>query len=217
MEGVDVRALTAAQHKVYECLVQLWKRKGAQPSLHDVARSLSIDYVTLRQHLKALDTKGYLRFESQGNGKPPLLKFQRQESSNVPVLGSIAAGPLSDAFAHPEGYLQLTGLSEGYFGLYVRGDSMADFLQDGDVVLLKQGKPQRSGEICAVRIEGSETTLKYVDWRGTRAKTLNLRPHNPAYASVTVNAKDVEIDGVYRGCFRGEPIRLLVQEVDSMA
>lgn len=204
--------LTAAQAKVYDCLVKHWQRLGAQPSLHDVARSLDISYVTLRQHLKALAAKGYLRFETQGASRPPILRLPSRRG--VPVLGDIPAGPLSEALAQPLGHLQLPGVPEDYFGLYVRGDSMAEFLQDGDVVLLKRGQPQRSGEICALRLDHSDATLKYLDWRGGKPRRFQLRPHNPSYPTVTVSAKELLIDGVYRGSFRGEPVSLLLKEAD---
>lgn len=206
--------LTPVQAKVLDRLMEHWQRVDGQPSLHEVARSLEVDYVTLRQHLKVLDSKGLLRFETQGAGKPPILRLR--PLTGVPVLGEIPAGPLSEALAHPLGYLHLTGVGEDYFGLYVRGDSMAEFLQDGDVVLLKREQPQRPGEICAVRLDHSDATLKYLDWRGTRPRKLQLRPHNPHYPTVTVSSKDVIIDGVYRGSFRGEPVNLLLKEADTM-
>jgi repressor LexA len=210
-----VKELSGQQAKVYARLRGAWEQHGTQPGLYDLARDLGIDYTTLRQHLRALETKGYLRFQNQGRGKRPLLRLLRPLQA-VPVLGHIPAGPLSEALAHPEGYLRLGGVPEGYFGLYVQGDSMADHLQDRDLVLLQQGKPVRSGEICAVRLDHTEVTLKYVDWKGSRAKRLTLRPHNPTYPAVEVTAKEIAIDGVYKGSFRGEPIRLLVQEAESM-
>ncbi|MDQ3399019.1 MAG: hypothetical protein M3511_14875, partial [Deinococcota bacterium] len=200
--------LTAVQARVLSCLEQHWQHVGGQPSLHDVAASLGIGYITLRQHLKALEAKGYLRYKTQGSGKAPILQLLK-EARGVPLLGDIPAGPLNEALAQPLGYLQLAGVTDGYFGLYVRGDSMAEFLHDGDVVLLKHDQPQRSGEICALRLDHSDATLKYLDWKGARPRKVQLRPHNPSYPTVTVNAKDVLIDGVYKGSFRGEPVSLL--------
>ena len=210
-----MQKLSSQQAKVYARLRRAWEEHGSQPGLYDLARDLGIDYTTLRQHLRALETKGFLSFQSQGHGKPPMLRLLRPLQA-VPVLGHIPAGPLSEALAHPEGYLRLANLTDDYFGLYVQGDSMADHLQDGDLVLLQQGKPSRSGEICAVRLDHTEVTLKYVDWKGSRAKGLTLRPHNPTYPTLEVTAKEIAIDGVYRGSFRGEPIKLLVQEAESM-
>ena len=119
-----------------------------------------------------------------------------------------SAGPLSEALEHPEGYLRLPGYPEGY-GLRVHGDSMADEIKNGDVVLL-QKRPHRSGEICAVRIDGSEATLKYLDTYPNH-KTVRLRPHNPAYPYLEVEAERVAVDGVFAALLRGDVIEVLLQ------
>ena len=96
------------------------------------------------------------------------------------------------------------------FALRVSGNSMADLIQDGDIVLFRQGAPLRSGEICAVRVGNTEVTLKYVD--RFEPQTVTLRPHNPQYPTVAVPAADVHIEGVYLGLVRGELIEALYEE-----
>ena len=138
--------------------------------------------MSLRQHLQALDAKGQLVFQSRGRGQSPHLELPLR-ATGVPVVGSIPAGSLQEALQEPEGYLPLKG-GESFFALRVSGDSMADLIQDGDVVLFKKGAPVRSGEICAVRVGSSEATLKYLDWLDK--KTVALRPHNPLYPTLSV-------------------------------
>ena len=86
---------------------------------------------------------------------------------------------------------------------------MADLIQDGDVVLLEQGRHRRSGEICAVRVDDDEVTLKYLDDLG--AGRFALRPHNPAYPTVEVAGNRLAVDGVYRGLLRGSVAAALTQ------
>ena len=200
--------LPKMQRKVYERLCEVKERTGRVPDLAVFARELNIHYVSLRQHLEALSRKGFLVFESRGRGQSPRLELPLR-ATGVPVLGSIPAGPLSEALLEPEGFLPLPNARE-QFALRVSGDSMADLIQDGDVVLFRQGAPLRSGEICAVRVRGSEVTLKYVD--RLEPQTITLRPHNPQYPTVAVPAKDVQIDGVYLGLVRGELIEALYEE-----
>jgi repressor LexA len=128
----------------------------------------------------------------------------------VPVLGSIPAGPLTEAVSEAESFLPLTGFHEQHFALRVQGDSMADLIQDGDIVMFEQRQPVRSGEICAVRVEGSDVTLKYVDF--TSKDVYTLRPHNPLYKPMKVEAKDLEITGVYKGLLRGELAWAILQD-----
>ncbi len=200
--------LSPMQRKVYQRLVDHYRHAGAMPELSEFARELGVHYVSLKQHLEALHRKEYLVFESRGRGRSPHLSLP-PVATGIPVLGGIPAGPLSEALAEAEGYLPLSGLQDGSFALRVEGDSMADLIQDGDVVLFGKRQPQRNGEICAVRVEGSDVTLKYLDrLEGGRYA---LRAHNPAYPTLQVDAREVVVDGVYRGLLRGELVDALLE------
>jgi len=198
--------LSPMQRKVYERLRDHFRRTGGTPELSEFARELGVHYVSLKQHLEALHRKDYIVFESRGRGRSPHLTLP-PVATGVPVLGGIPAGPLSEAVADAEGFLPLSGLQEGAFALRVEGDSMADLIQDADVVLFDKRQPQRSGEICAVRVEGSDVTLKYLDRLG--GGRYALRAHNPDYLTIEVAAEDIVIDGVYRGLLRGALVDVL--------
>ena len=201
--------LPKMQRKVYERICEHKSRTGTCPELAVFARELNIHYVSLKQHLEALHKKGYLVFESRGRGQSPKLELPAR-ATGVPVLGSIPAGPLSEALAEPEGYLPLHD-AQSNFALRVSGNSMADLIQDGDVVVFKKGVPIRSGKICAVRVGNSEVTLKYLD--KLDPKTVALRPHNPQYPTLSVDAREVHVEGIYLGLVRGELLRTLYEEV----
>ena len=70
-----MQILTKQQQLVYKHLKQSWYKRGSQPNLSELASVLNMNYVSLKQHLKALDQKGYLIFESQGTGKAPLIRL----------------------------------------------------------------------------------------------------------------------------------------------
>lgn len=180
-------------------------RQGRPPLLSELAQQLGIHYVTLREHLGELARKGYVRVESRGRGKSPLVTLLKPHG--VPLVGHIAAGPLGEALEHPEGYLRLPGYP-GRFGLRVTGESMADLIQHGDVVILRKGEP-RSGDICAVRVDGSEVTLKYLEVSPAQSDRVLLRPHNPDYPPLEVEAERVLIDGIFSALLRGDVIDVL--------
>lgn len=204
-----MRDLSRMQAKVFERLKAHVARYGAVPSASELARELGMHYVSLKQHLVALDKKGYLHFQSRGRGKAPSLELPVQ-ATGVPVVGEIPAGPLSEALAHPDGYLPLQPGRGIHFALRVSGDSMADLIQDGDLVLLKKESPARSGLICAVRVEENEVTLKYLLWQN--AKTIVLKPHNPDYPTLNVPASELHIEGVYQGLVRGALVDVLYHD-----
>lgn len=200
------------QMQVLDALHAAYERTGAPPELTALARSLGISYSTLREHLRALEAKGELILESRGPGRSPKLTLLGS-GFGVPLYGEIAAGLPVGAYPVPEGHLVLRGRPD-QFALRVRGDSMADRIEDGDVVLLHRAEPHRPGEICAVRVGEDETTLKYLDWPPdeARPRQYRLRPHNPAFPVVTVHATELHVDGVFRGLLRGDIVQDLLVE-----
>ena len=213
-EGKGVLELTQPQKRVLVLLKRRWRERGSQPNLNEVALELGMHYVSLRQHLEALDKKGYLSFQSQGRGKPPVIRFSGG-AEGVPLLGDIAAGGLQGAVEHLEGFLAVpsgptSAIHTDRFALRVKGDSMSERIEDGDVVILRP-PPFRSGDICAVRHE-DETTLKYLDlYSDDRAL---LRPHNPSYAPIEVDRENIYVAGVFEALLRGSIIGSLFREAD---
>jgi repressor LexA len=206
-----MQPLSPQQTKVFERLREHQQRHGGAPELSAFARGLGITYVTLKQHLEALDRKGWLRFEGRGRGRSPILTLPAA-ATGVPVLGAIPAGPLAEAVADAEGYLPLPGLGARWFALRVHGDSMADLIQPDDVVLFERGAPARDGLVCAVRLDEDDVTLKYLDRDGPGRYV--LRAHNPAYPPRRVPAAALQIDGVYRGLLRGDVLDALLLDAD---
>lgn len=206
---------TEVQRRVLVLLKKQWQERGGQPNLNDVAKAMGMHYVSLKQHFEALDAKGYLTFETQGRGKPPIIRLSEQEEfvgsgasgQGVPLLGDIAAGGLHEAVEHLEGFLMVSG-GNSRFALRVKGDSMSEPIQDGDIVILKKS-PYKSGDICAVRHE-DETTLKYLDLRP--GGTALLRPHNPEYDPIEVDLTEVYVAGVYDALLRGAIVDELFRE-----
>lgn len=196
------------QLRILDALREAQRREGRLPDLSDLARRFEISYPTLREHLGALEAKGYLRFTSRGPGRSPEVQLLGL-APGLAVYGEIAAGLPIGSYPEPEGYLRLPGILEG-FALRVRGDSMAERIEDGDLVLLSPRLPQRSGEICALRVGSDESTLKYLEWQGLRPQRYRLRPHNPAYPTLEVAAAHVHVDGVFRGLLRGPVVQELM-------
>jgi repressor LexA len=197
--------LTKQQQRVYVYFKRQWQKRGGQPNLSEVAKGLNMHYVTLQQHLKALAKKGYLTFKSVGRGKPPIIGVL---GDGVPVLGYIAAGGLHETESYHGGYLKLRGDGKR-FGLRVQGDSMADLIQHNDIVVLEKREP-RDSEICAVRVDSGEVTLKYLDLN--HRKKAFLRPHNTTYNPIEIELERVQVDGVFESLLRGGIIGELLEE-----
>jgi repressor LexA len=204
-----MESLSPQQRKVFDRLCAYRQRTGEMPELSAFARTLGIHYVSLKQHLQALDRKGYLRFESRGRGRSPKLALP-DALTGVPLVGAIPAGPLGDPAPLAEGVLRIPGLAGERFALRVAGDSMLELLQPGDVAILERREPRRDGEICALRVDEDAVTLKYLD--RPAPDEVVIRPHNPAYPTLRVRAERVQVDGVYCGLVRGAAVAALLHE-----
>lgn len=204
--------LTRGQQKVVQRMSALKRKLGRMPSVPELSAALGYSYQALRQHLGALERKGLLEVISRGQGRTSEIVLTPQGKlllgQGIPVLGFVAAGPMTPAVQQQLGLLELPG-SPDSFALVVDGDSMADFFLAGDVVVVHRvSRPPRRREICAViDSETGRASLKYVTLQGDTAL---LEPHNPDYASLELPARELRLLGVFEYMLRGRsPEQLL--------
>ena len=110
----------------------------------------------------------------------------------------IAAGGLIEPFSDAVEQLDFSDLSlpPQTYALQVTGDSMIeDLIADGDLVFLRpvlEPNHLRNGTIVAARVDGHGTTLKRFYRQGDR---ITLKPANPKYNPIEVNAIQVQVQG----------------------
>ncbi|MCY4074195.1 MAG: transcriptional repressor LexA, partial [Acidobacteria bacterium] len=113
----------------------------------------------------------------------------------APVLGRVPAGALDAAVEDPDGYLPVDarGAEAGdLFALRVRGESMTGVgILPGDLVIVRRQPTARNGDLVVARV-GDEATVKTFRSRGRRVE---LRPENPAFAPIVLDAGAVAILG----------------------
>jgi repressor LexA len=119
----------------------------------------------------------------------------------VPLLGLVAAGRPIEAFPNEESIeVPAALLGKGdHFVLRVRGESMVeDGILDGDYVVVARRAKAESGQTVVALVRG-EATLKRYYAEGARVR---LQPANSAMRPMTVDARDVTIQGVVTGLIR---------------
>ena len=119
----------------------------------------------------------------------------------VPLLGRVPAGDLSEAVENPEGSLSvevppLVGsggsvpeAADGvdFFALRVEGESMLGAgILSGDIVIVHAQANVRSGDIVVATV-GDEATVKRLRRVGRRVE---LHPENPAYKPIVPTPED---------------------------
>lgn len=161
---------------------------------------------TARDHLKALQRKGYVDLPRSRSGRVRL-RHEVPPTARAAIVGRIAAGRPVLADEHHDGWLSFPAewLGSGScFALRVTGDSMKDAgILEGDHVIVRQQETADSGEIVAATLNG-ETTLKRLVKEGHRVL---LVAENPRYQPIEVTTDSAMIHGVVVGLLRPYPAR----------
>ena len=182
------------------------------PSVREIGKAVGLSSTaTVHGYLAKLESKGYIRKESQKGRtlrvvqddeviRKPKDVYTGKEMVDVPVVGKITAGApilavenITDTFPIP---LDFVGNSESFM-LTVRGESMIEAgILDGDFILVKQQNTAENGEIVVALIEDEATVKTFYKEKDY----IRLQPENSTMAPIIV--PDCKILGKVAGVFR---------------
>jgi repressor LexA len=233
-------ALTERQRLVLEFICSSIDDRGYPPTLREIGNKLGIRSTNgVNDHLRALERKGYLTREDMKSrtlrptqltlalvgGPPPAQRSSlglsrhridpdapaaNDDMVEIPILGRVAAGPLAQAFEHPEDTVRIdrvllgskAGSPGDLFGLRVRGDSMIEAgIHDGDYVFVRKQAEAPRGAIVIAMV-GDEATCKYYF---PEASHVRLQPANASMDPIFVPRsewRETQILGVVVGMYR---------------
>lgn len=209
-----MKDLSRRQQAILDYIEHFLDENDYPPTIRDIQTELAISSTSVVDYnLKALESRGHIRRNSKISRGIELVNRMsgRRNVVTIPVIGQIAAGlPIpvpgdlegSDVTETVElGPDQLRGSGQGLFALRVKGQSMIDaFIDDGDVVVLKQQETCENGETVAVWLRDErETTLKKFYLEGDRVR---LQPANTTMEPIYTPAENVEIQGRLVGVVR---------------
>ena len=193
---IDER-LTDAQNELFEWIKDYIKNFNHSPSIRQMMSAMGLKSpAPIQSRLKHLQDKGYISWQE---GKARTLQLISEiKDGSIPILGSVAAGGLIEAFSDLDEHLDIGDVlyKKGVFALTVNGDSMIDaFIADGDMVLMEPVNDSnylRNGTIVSAMLPGSGTTLKYFFKSGNQVR---LEAANQNYEPIIVNADEISIQG----------------------
>ena len=193
--------LTKRQKEILDFIRNYRTSHGISPTQREIRETFRLSsFGTVQKHLKRLEEKGALSREwNRSRGISP--KEEPSGSRGVPLLGLVAAGRPIEPFPNEESIeVPATLLGKGdHFVLRVRGESMVeDGILDGDYVVVAKRAKAESGQTVVALVRG-EATLKRYYVEGARVR---LQPANSAMRPMTVDARDVMIQGVVTGLIR---------------
>jgi repressor LexA len=190
-------ALTTAQQELYDWLSGYIGEHRHSPSIRQMMAAMGLrSPAPIQSRLRHLQQKGWITWQ-EGQART-LQLLGEMPGLGIPVLGSVAAGGLIEAFQDTQERLDLLPVLErrGLFALTVNGDSMEDaHIADGDVVLLEPVQEisrLRPGTIVSALVPGSGTTLKHFHLEGGAVR---LEAANPRYQPITLPADQVTVQG----------------------
>ena len=193
---IDER-LTDAQNELFEWIKDYIKNFNHSPSIRQMMSAMGLKSpAPIQSRLKHLQDKGYISWQE---GKARTLQLISEiKDGSIPILGSVAAGGLIEAFSDLDEHLDIGNVlyKKGVFALTVNGDSMIDaFIADGDMVLMEPVNDLnylRNGTIVSAMLPGSGTTLKYFFKSGNQVR---LEAANQNYEPIIVSADEISIQG----------------------
>lgn len=194
--------LTVAQADVLAAVRQCVARGWPAPSYRDLCAEFGWSSTgTARDHLRALERKGYLQLPRRRGGRVTLCD-RSAATSVAPIVGHIVAGAPVETEESAEGQLPYPAewSSAGdCFALEVFGDSMVNAgILEGDHVVVRRQETARNGEIVAATVDGETTLKRFVDdGSGVLLVAENLR-----YEAIAVKTEAAVIHGVVVGLIR---------------
>lgn len=200
--------LTRAQQRVLDFIQSEVHAGRAIPTLREIAGRFSFrSHRAAACHVEALKRKGVIESE-RGKARSlrvisPLAKL-RSRIADIPLFGSIPAGPAQNREQEADGCISVDVESIGYkptrnaFALRVTGDSMTGrHILDGDFVVLEHGPEPRHGQVVAALIDGASTLKTFV----LKSGKPYLRAENPKYPDL-IPAQELMIQGVFKALIR---------------
>lgn len=195
-------SLTPTQRQVFAAIRDRLDRGEPVPTYRELCQQFRWSSTgTVRDHLRALERKGFLQRSGSRHRQIRLLREQ-VPVSRVPLLGRVVAGSPTTAEEHVDGYLPVPAewtTSGNHFAVRVDGFSMEGAgILDGDIAIARQQECAAQGDIVVATVEG-KTTLKR--FKETSAG-VTLLAENPGYQSIPIRTEDACIQGVVVGLLR---------------
>ena len=185
--------LTKKQKNLLLFINKKIRSSGVSPSYEEMKNSLNLKSKSgIHRLISALEERGFIRRlahkaralevlklpetasanDIYNSFSPSVIKggldndVSKNDTSEVPVLGKIAAGTPIEAIQNQVSKVVLPEeLSKNgeHFGLKVSGDSMIEAgINDGDTVIVKRAETANNGQIVVALIDDHEAMLKRI-------------------------------------------------------
>lgn len=194
-------ALTKKQKEVLDYITEYVRENGYSPTQKEIQDHFGFKSLgSVQDYIKYLTNGGHLVNDSHSvRGLMPATVQQNTE--DIPLLGSIAAGVPIEAIENTDTIsVPTTMLGRGrHYALKVKGQSMIEEgILDGDVAIIRHVTQADNGQIVVAVIDNETTLKKYFK----KAKQIELHPANSAMKPIIIKDRECEIRGLLVGLIR---------------
>ncbi|MCR5402118.1 MAG: transcriptional repressor LexA [Treponema sp.] len=201
-----MKEITERQKEVLTFIANFTEENVYPPTVREIGEHFNISLRAVQDHIAALQKKGYLSTEQKRSRSIKVIRDEREKEpktfvSQIPLLGTVAAGKPLLCDENLDGYVNLTEPfikpGKSYFALRVRGTSMINAgILEGDLAVVEQTSCAQDGQIVVAVLEDAITLKRYYK----EATRVRLQPENPAFQSIY--CQDVRIVGVLTSIVR---------------
>ncbi|HEU4714343.1 MAG TPA: transcriptional repressor LexA [Pyrinomonadaceae bacterium] len=207
-------AVTAKQRRVFDFIRRYIESNHEPPTIAEIGRQFQMSSsASVHAILIALEREGLIkRIPNVSRGiqiveeqppPPPQQESTTDESNEIPLLGTVAAGqPIEAILSHDTVSVPRNMQGRGRtFALRVRGDSMIEEnIQDGDIIVVSSQKTADNGQVVVALIDGAYATVKKF-YR--EPDFIRLEPANPQFKPIFIKTPErIQIQGVVKGLIR---------------
>ena len=194
--------LTPKLKETYEFIQNYIQAHDYAPTMAEIAKGIGIQSRgVVHRYVQSLSEEGLLNI-IPGKRRNIELTQSSESSTEIPLLGRIAAGRPIEAVSTPETVdIAYTLLGSTRYALKVQGDSMVEEgILDGDLVICEYAETAEDGDIVVALIDNETATLKRLF--NNKNGTVTLQPANSNLQPMLYEANRIVVQGVMVGLLR---------------
>ena len=197
--------ISAKQKEILEFIKNEIINRGYPPSVREICEAVNLRSTSsVFSHLNTLEKNGYIRRDPT---KPRAIEIlddnfnlTRREMTNIPVIGTVAAGQPLLAVSNIDAYFPIPSEyvpNKESFMLRVKGNSMVNVgILNGDTIMVERCNTAENGDKVVALVDDSATVRTFYKEDGH----IRLQPENDTMDPIIV--PDCQILGKVFGVLR---------------
>ena len=197
--------ISVKQKEILEFIKNEIINRGYPPSVREICEAVNLRSTSsVFSHLNTLEKNGYIRRDPT---KPRAIEslddnfnLTRREMTNIPVIGTVAAGQPLLAVSNIDAYFPIPSEyvpNKESFMLRVKGNSMVNVgILNGDTIMVERCNTAENGDMVVALVDDSATVKTFYKEDGH----IRLQPENDTMDPIIV--PDCQILGKVFGVLR---------------